>query len=394
MGETTSRLSGMCVAMTSLTGESTFTHGPVRVLHVLQRMEAGGTQALLMNLYRNIDRDKLQFDFLVEYEQKQFYDEEIESLGGRIYRASVREDLNLPRFIGFLKQFFKEHREYAIVHCHTYSIGYFVLKAADEAGVNVRIAHSHNNSMSGLTKPLKIVLRSLFSVYANYFMACSDEAGRFLFGDRDFLVVKNAIDVNRFAFDEATRVQVRSDLGLGDALVVGNVGRLHHQKNQAFLLDIFKELSDIRSDVKLLLVGNGALREELVSKASALGIANNLILLSNRKDMDRLYQAMDVFVLPSLYEGLGVVAIEAQSSGLPTICSSGVAEDANISPLFTRMSLDDPPKIWAEAIVKVSGLRDCASGASGAKSHGFDVKDNALKMQEWYLAEAENAGKR
>lgn len=377
--------------MNRSTAESVNCCGPVRVLHVLQRMEAGGTQALLMNLYRNIDRDRLQFDFLVEYEQEQFYDEEIESLGGRVYRASIREDFNLPKFIGYLKRFFKEHHEYAVVHCHTYSIGYFVLKAADEAGVPVRIAHSHNNSMSGFTKPLKFILRSLYPVHANRFMACSDEAGRFLFGDRDFTVVKNAIDVNRFVFDEAVRAQVRYELGLSDSLVVGNVGRLHHQKNQTFLLDIFKEIMDVRPEARLLIVGNGPLRENLLSETSSLGIANNTILLSDRKDMDRLYQAMDVFVLPSLYEGLGIVAIEAQSSGLPTICSNGVAEDANVSPLFARMSLEKSPKEWAEAIIKAFGIRDCASGAAGAKSHGFDVKDNALKMQEWYLMEAESA---
>ena len=363
---------------------------PIRVLHVLQRMEAGGTQAFLMNLYRNIDRSKVQFDFLVEYSEKQFYDDEIESLGGRIYRSTFREDKNLPRFIGFLRHFFRDHPEYAVVHCHAYTIGYFVLKEAEHAGVVVRIAHSHNNSMSGITKPLKVVMRSLFPMHANRFMACSDEAGHFLFGNRDFMVVKNAIDVDRFAFDEAFRTEVREELGLDGSLVVGNVGRLHHQKNQAFLLDAFKEVVTIRPDAKLLLVGNGPLREEIVAKATTLGVSGRMSLLSNRRDMEQLYQAMDVFVLPSLYEGLGIVAIEAQSSGLPTICSDGVAEDANVSPLFERMSLDDSPRAWAEAIVKAAGSRNCASGAAGAKAHCFDVRDNAAKMQEWYLMQASN----
>lgn len=361
---------------------------PVRVLHVLQRMEAGGTQAFLMNLYRNIDRSKLQFDFLVEYGEKQFYDDEIEAMGGRIYRTTVREDKNLPRFCRYLRDFFAEHQEYNVVHCHTYSIGFFVLGAAERAGVTVRIAHSHNNSMSGLAVPLKIVLRSLFPVHANRFMACSDEAGKFLFGEREFMVVKNAIIVDRFAFDEATRAEVRAELELDGSLVVGSVGRLHFQKNQAFLLDAFKEVHELRPDAKLLLVGNGPLRDELLAKAQAVGVADCLTLLSNRSDMDRLYQAMDVFVLPSLYEGLGIVAIEAQSAGLPTICSNGVAEDANVSPLFSRMALEDSPKAWAEAIVKAADTRDCAGGAAGARAHGFDVRDNAAKMQEWYLGEA------
>lgn len=365
--------------------------GPVRVLHVLQRMEAGGTQAFLMNLYRNIDRSKVQFDFLVEYSEKQFYDDEIESLGGKVYRCTFREDKNLPRFISFLRHFFAKHAEYAVVHCHAYTIGYFVLKAAERAGVTVRIAHSHNNSMSGVTKPLKIAMRSLFPVHANRLMACSNEAGRFLFGDREFMVVKNAIDVERYLFNGAVRDEVRGELGLGGSLVVGNVGRLHHQKNQGFLLTVFKEVLDKRPDARLLLVGNGPLREEILAKAATLEISERMILLSDRRDMDRLYQAMDVFVLPSLYEGLGIVAIEAQSSGLPTICSDGVAEDANISPLFERLSLESSYSDWAEAIVEAAGTRDCAVGSAGAKKHGFDIRDNAAKMQEWYLREAFSA---
>ena len=173
--------------------------------------------------------------------------------------------------------------------------------------------------------------------------------------------------------------------------VVGNVGRLHHQKNQAFLLDAFKEVAAMRPDARLLLVGNGPLREEILSKAAVLGVSDRMTLLSDRRDMDRLYQAMDAFVLPSLYEGLGIVAIEAQSSGLPTICSDGVAEDANVSSLFERMSLEDSPRAWAEAIVSAVGTRDSAAGAAGARAHGFDVRDNAAKMQEWYLTEARDA---
>ncbi len=365
---------------------------PIRVLHVLQRMEAGGTQAFLMNLYRNIDRSKVQFDFLVVYSEKQFYDDEIESLGGRIYRSTFREDKNLPRFRRFLRGFFFEHPEYIVVHCHAYTIGYFVLKEAERAGVAVRIAHSHNNNMTGITVPIKNVMRALFSVHANRFMACSDEAGRFLFGDRYFTVLKNAIDVDRFAYDEDVRRNVRNELGLEGRFVVGNVGRLHEQKNQSFLLEVFKEIRGIRSDAHLLLVGNGPLRNELMAKAEAFGVANSLTLLSNRSDMDRLYQAMDVFVLPSLFEGLGIVAIEAQSAGLPTVCSNGVAEDANVSPLFSRMALEDSPKAWAEAVVACAGMRDCEAGAAGAKAHGFDVGDNAAKIQEMYLREATNAG--
>lgn len=364
---------------------------PIRVLHVLQRMEAGGTQAFLMNLYRNIDRTKVQFDFMVEYTAPQFYDKEIETLGGRIYRSSFREDHDLPRFRRFLRDFFVEHREYRTVHCHAYTVGYFVLKAAEDAGVPVRIAHSHNNSMSGATVPLKLVMRRLFPVHATNLMAASTEAGKFLFGNRPFTVVKNAIDVDCFRFDPAVRGEMRSELGLDDAFVVGNVGRLHQQKNQSFLLDVFAELSAAMPEARLLMVGNGPLRDQLVNRATRLGIDGKVTLLSDRSDMDRLYQAMDVFVLPSLYEGLGIVAIEAQSAGLPTICSTGVAEDANVSPLFLRVPLDDGPAAWARTIVDNAGVREPILGPEGVKDHGFDVKGNSAKLQNWYLKEAADA---
>lgn len=363
---------------------------PIRVLHFVQRMEAGGTQALLINLHRSIDRSKIQFDYLVEYEAPQFYDDEIQRLGGRVYRTSFREDHNLPKFLGDLKRFFVDHKEYDIVHCHCYTVGYFVLKAAEYGGVTVRIAHSHNNNMSGATVPLKIIMRSLFPVHATHLMACSREAGKFLFGKRGFTVVKNAIDVGRFVYSEKVRGEVRRELGLGDSFVIGNVGRLHHQKNQSFLLEVFAKAAEMRPGARLLMVGDGPLKSELLAKAERLDVANCLTLLSNRTDVNRLYQAMDVFVLPSIYEGLGIVALEAQSSGLVTVCSDGVAEDANVSPLFERCTLSAPPERWAEAIVSAEGRREPNAGPEGVRARGFDITANAKNLQEWYLKEAEH----
>ena len=364
---------------------------PVRVLHVLQRMEAGGTQAFLMNLYRNIDREKVQFDFLVEYSERQFYDDEIESLGGRIYRATLREDLNLPKFIRYLRMFFKEHGEYDIVHCHAYTVGYFVLRAAERAGVIVRIAHSHSNNMSGATVPLKIAMRSLFPMHATDLMACSYDAGSFLFGSRRFTVVKNAIDVDKFQFNPEIRKEVRTELGLDNSFVVGNVGRLHHQKNQSFLLDVFRAICLLRDDVQLLMVGSGPLKGELVEKAERIGVLDRLTLLENRSDMERLYQAMDVFVLSSLYEGLGIVAIEAQSSGLPTICSDGVSEDANISSLFRRVPPGASASSWAQIILSAAGHRDSRGGLQGAREHEFDVAQSSRELEQWYWEKARHA---
>lgn len=366
---------------------------PVRVLHVLQRMEAGGTQALLMNLYRNIDRNRLQFDFLVEYRERQFYDKEIELLGGRIYRTSFRNDLNPFRFYSYLRRFFEEHREYRIVHVHAYTIGYLPLRAARRAGIAVRIAHSHNNRMSGRAVAVKKIMRTLFPLNANRFMACSEEAGRFLFGDRDFTVVPNAIDVDSFAYCPEDRVEMRRELGFSDNdFVVGSVGRLHFQKNQGFLLEVFAEILKWRPKAWLLLVGDGPERNTLLNKAQRLGIEDKLVLLSNRHDMPRLYQAMDVFVLTSLYEGLGIVTIEAQASGLPTFASEGVAAEAEVSSLFHRLNLADGPEAWAR-VVLAEPVTTRISHINDVRTHGFDIKENAVKLQNWYLREAEMYGR-
>ena len=304
-----------------------------------------------------------------------------------MYRTNLRRDANVPRFVRVLKTLIRENR-YPIVHAHTYSIGYFVLKAAEQEGVTVRIAHSHSNSMGGAAVPLKIIMRSLFPLHATHLMACSQEAGKFLFGDRSFTVIKNAIDVERFAYSEDAREDVRRELGLTGSFVIGNVGRLRREKNQSFLLEVFAKVVGMRPDARLLMVGDGSLKSELLAKAERLGVFDRLTLLSNRTDMDRLYQGMDVFVLPSIYEGLGIAALEAQASGLVTVCSDGVAEDANVSPLFVRCGLSAPAGAWAETVVAAKGRREPDAGAEGVKAHGFDICENASYLQDWYLRNA------
>lgn len=216
---------------------------PIRVLHILQRMEAGGTQALLMSIYRKIDRTKVQFDFLVEYPDEQFYDQEIKNLGGRIYYTNVRNDFNIPKFCKQLRQIFEENPKYRIVHVHTYSIGYFCLKTAQKAGVPVRIAHSHNNETVHDSKyAFKLIMQKLYTLHATDLFACSDEAGKYLFKNEPFQVLPNAIDSDKFIADDEVRKKIRMEFDLDDKLVIGHVGRFHPQKNHDFLIDIFSEI--------------------------------------------------------------------------------------------------------------------------------------------------------
>lgn len=362
---------------------------PIRVLHILQRMEAGGTQALLMNIYRKIDRTKVQFDFLVVYKEKQFYDDEIEKMGGHVYKLSFREDLNLPKFQKNLADFFSRHHEYRIVHCHAYTIGYFCLKAAKRAGVPVRIAHSHSNAILRDIKYLpKLFMQRLFTKNATALFACSDEAGKHLFRDEPFLVLKNAIDSQSFVANAEVREEVRKELGLREAFVVGHVGRLRPEKNHDFLIDVLAEIKKQKPEAELILVGAGPLEERVRGRAAEKGLADCVHFLGNRKDMNRIYQAMDVFVFPSLYEGLGIVAIEAQAAGIPAVCSEGLPPEADISPLYRRLPLGDGAEKWARAALEAAqNPMAHANMRQYVVDAGFDMDATAKYMENYYLSQ-------
>lgn len=360
---------------------------PIRVLHILQRMEAGGTQALLMNIYRKIDRTKVQFDFLVVYKEKQFYDEEIEKMGGHVYKLSFREDLNLLKFQKDLSNFFRRHQEYKIVHCHAYTIGYFCLKAAKKAGIPVRIAHSHSNAaVHNVKLPAKLLMQKLFTLYSTDLFACSEEAGKFAFKGRKFNIIQNAIDSQNFVANANIRKEVRKELELEDKFVVGHVGRMQPEKNHDFLINVFAEIKKKKMDAELILVGTGPLEEKVKDKVAEKRLSDCVHFLGNRKDMNRIYQAMDVFVFPSLFEGLGIVAIEAQAVGIPIVCSEGLPPETDITPIYQKKMLSEGAEKWADAALEM---------AKNSKAHtnmqqyvidaGFDMDVTAKYMENYYL---------
>lgn len=358
---------------------------PIRILHIVQRMEAGGTQSFLMNLYRNIDRSKVQFDFLVEYEEKEFYDDEIISLGGKIYYTNFRKTLNLIKFKRTMSDILKDHPEYKIVHIHATAIGKICTDVARKCGVKTIIAHTHNNSAVKDWKYYpKILLRKLYTNGPTDFFACSEDAGRYTFKNKKFTVIYNAIDIDKFLFNQEVRENFRKELNIEDKFVIGNIGRLHEQKNQSFLIDIFYEIQKNKDNAILLIIGKGPLENELKEKVSNLGINNKVYFLGNRKDVERIYQGMDVFVLPSLFEGLGIVAVEAQVSGLPVVASTGVAKEANITNNIQNIDLNDSIDTWKEAICK-SNVESRNSVEKIVRNSKFDVKNNAKFLQEFYL---------
>lgn len=353
-------------------------------------MEAGGTQALLMNIYREIDRTKVQFDFLVVYKEQQFYDDEIEKMGGHVYKLSFREDLNLLKFQKDLANFFSQHYEYKIVHCHAYTIGYFCLKAAKKAGIPVRIAHSHNNETVHDIKYLpKLFMQRIFTKNATDLFACSEEAGKYLFKDKPFQVLKNAIDSKKFIADTNIREEIRKDLRMNDKFVVGHVGRLHPQKNHDFLIDVFAEIKKKKPNAEMILVGTGPLEDKVKNKVEEKNLTECVHFLGNRNDMNRIYQVMEVFVFPSLFEGLGIVAIEAQAAGVPVVCSEGLPPETDITPIYRKLMLSEGAEKWADAALEM---------AQSSKAHtnmqqyvidaGFDMTSTTKYMENYYLKQS------
>ena len=293
----------------------------IRILQCVNDMHRAGLETMLMNYYRNIDREKIQFDFLTHRPQRSDYDDEIESLGGKNYAPRLYPQ-NYPKYFKWMKQFFSEHPEYKIIHSHIDAMSYLPLKAAKKANIPIRIAHSHNTAID---RDFKYLLKTYFRFklpkVANYYCACGKEAGEFLFPGKEYMYVPNAIEIDRFLFNENVRMKKRRELGIKDEIVIGHIGRMSYQKNHKYLIDVFAEILKKKNDSILLLIGVGEKLDDIKKYVEKLGLSEQVRFLGNRADVDELYQAMDVFVMPSLFEGLPVVGVEAQFSGLSCIFS-------------------------------------------------------------------------
>lgn len=360
---------------------------PIRVLHVVTYMGRGGLETMLMNYYRCIDRTKVQFDFLTHRDFEADYDQEIEELGGIIYHLPK---LN-PFSYTYLKQldlFFKRHKEYKIVHSHLDCMAGLPLKYAEINGVPVRIAHAHNtNQVKDLKYWLKIYFKRSIMKYATDLFACSKDAGRWMFGDKPFLVLHNVVDARQYTYSPECGMKMREVLEIEkDTLVVGHVGRFSIQKNHGFLLDIFAEIVKIQPDSVLLLIGTGELQKTIFQKVNKLELSDKVIFTGLRNDVSHLMQVMDVFVLPSLFEGFPLVMIEAQSAGLPCVISDKVPKECiKTNGLVEQMKLSDSPRQWANKIIENSGIerRDTYSEIADA---GFDCRENAKELCDFYLS--------
>ena len=336
---------------------------PIRILHVVTYMGRGGLETMLMNYYRQIDRNEVQFDFLVHRDFEADYDKEILKLGGKIYHLPRLNPLDY-RYLKKLDEFFQQQKK---------------------NGIPVRIAHAHSKSQDKDFKyPLKLWMKRMIPRYATKLFACGEEAGEWMFGGLKFNILNNAIDTKQYQYSEKVRTAYREELGLGDSLVIGHVGRFNPPKNHRFLIEIFDKLKQKNTNVKLLLVGDGDGRGKIEDLVKEKNLQEDIKFLGMRDDVYNILQAMDVFVFPSLYEGLPVTLIEAQSAGLPCIISNQVPLECKMSDLIHVKSLQESESAWVDEILKLSDYKRTDTTPLVIQS-GYDIRKNAEKLQKYYL---------
>ena len=363
---------------------------PLKVLHVVGAMNVGGTETMLMNIYRKIEREKVHFDFISYSKNDAYYDDEIRELGGRVIKLSNTQSIKEH------VQIMKEYGPYDVIHSHTLFHCGTANLAAKLAGIKVRIAHAHttlDKSDSLLRKLYVSSMRTVISTFSTNLMACSNQAGTYLFGEKKlrkdkYLFFPNLIDYSSFSGDHTRSVaRFKEEAGLENSLVIGHIGRFIEAKNHSFLLDILKSTIEKNHNTKLLLVGDGDLRLQIEEEAKEKGIYDHIRFVGIRNDIHTMLHSMDVFVFPSIYEGLGLVLLEAQASGIPCVVSEAIQPEADINiNLLTRMSLKDKPTSWANKILNLasSNEKQTVNTAQAFERSGYSLSTGIPKLMNVY----------
>lgn len=349
----------------------------------------GGVEAVILNYFRNINKSKFVFDFVIDSDSTDNnFINEIQELGGTIIKCPPYQKLH--KYNKFLYKLFKE-KKYDIVHSNINTLSVFPLRMAEKAGIKIRIAHSHSTSNPKEWKKnlLKNILRPFSKKYANVYFACSELAGRYLFGNKAFdegkvIIFNNAINLDKFKYNEEKRKEIRKKINIkNDTFVIGHIGRFVAQKNHTFLIDIFNEMHKENENSVLLLIGQGTLQNEIKEKVDKLGLANSVKFIGQVTNANDYYNAMDVFVLPSIYEGLGMVLIEAQANELPCIASTEVPKEATISNQIEYIELDKNPSYWAKRILNKS--RSKVNFEYNEKIEKYNIKNVVGELENEYI---------
>ena len=363
---------------------------PIRILQILGIVAGGGVEAVIMNYYRHIDRTRVQFDFVVHKDSPVDIRDEVEAMGGRVYEVTpyyknpIAFTLEIYRII--------KGGHYAIVHSNMNTLSAFPLLAALLAGAKTRILHNHSTSAPGETKRniAKAILKPFAKRLATHYWACSRLAATWMYG-QDLVdsgrvtIIPNAIDLTRYAFDQRKRDTLRKDMHLTGRTVIGHVGRFMYQKNHPFLLEAFAKAHERNPGLALLLIGDGPLRQAMEDKAACLGIADSVRFLGLRNDVAGLYNAMDLFLLPSHYEGLPVVGVEAQANGLPCLVSTKVTREMQLTSSVTYKDLAEGPAAWADEILSMPVQRN-GDVKEEMRNAGFDIEEAAKTLAARYEA--------
>lgn len=370
----------------------------IRILHIVTKMNRGGLETFIMNVYRNINREKIQFDFLVHNNKEGDYDQEILELGGNIYYIS-------PRNKGILKNkeelhnFFLEHNEYEVIHQHVSSLSYLApLKVGKKAGIKNRIVHSHSSKLSG--KKINLFFHYLnqrkIENIATHKFACSDLAAKWLYGSKisnenKYQLVYNGVDLDLYNFNVKGREIIRKELAIKEeTLVIGHVGRFSYPKNHIYLIDVFHEILKKDRNVLLVLVGDGELKDEINKKIIEYGITENVKMLGVRSDIPDLLSAMDILLFPSHYEGLPVTLVEAQASGLKCLVSNKITKQIKITENLEFMNINDDPEKWADSVLKNKNYYRRKQNINLSLKK-FEIKVVAKDLENFYLKITQNA---
>jgi len=369
----------------------------IRVLHILSGMNLGGAEAMIMNYYRNIDRNKVQFDFLLTIEERGVYCDEIEKLGGKIYNIHPAGIKTMLLYLRDLNSFFKQHAEYKIVHSHTSSKSVFPLWIAKINEIPVRVCHSHNSqSEGGLKGRIRDFLKMPLKLVATDYLACGEKAAEWLYGKKylnegKIKIIYNAIDTKKYLFNKEKRELVRQKLNIENKFVVGNIGRFNFQKNHDFLIDIFSKIHYKYPDSVLMLIGDGELHKDIERKIDMLKLSDNVILTGLRTDVPDLLQSMDVLLFPSIFEGLPVSVVEAQASGLPCIISDCITKEIEFTDLIFYISLKKNDNAWADRALKIlnsENLDNRQNTYELIKRAKYDICESAKMLENFYIERA------
>lgn len=363
----------------------------IRILHSVSNMDRAGIETMLMNYYRHMDRDKIQFDFLCNKEKPGAYDKEILQMGGRIYHTPGLNPIKYPKYLKYMKEVFEKNGKYYIVEAHNGALGVYALHAAKVNNIPIRIFHAHGASITKDWKlPIKLVCKAMLPANMNYHFFCGIAAAKCYFGDQvvkkdDYELIPNAIDVQKFVFNENTRKKIRSQYNMDGKHVIGHVGRFMKQKNHTFLIDVFEKVAQKDKNALMVLLGDGELMDEIQKKVRDKKLNERVIFAGNVANANEWYNAFDVFVLPSIWEGLPVVGVEAQANDLPCIFSDSITREIELLEKTKFISLDMDVNVWANEVLNKFEYTNRKNNAELITARNYNIEIEAKKLQERYL---------